>query len=78
MRRLDRKAIEAEIAVRMKMGIRANKRALLSKLTIESEAAIDAIVAQIIEQLDNEQTCVMRTDRDRGGGCPMPLTPGGG
>jgi len=62
MHKIDRETLEAELAVRLGRAIKANKRGLLSKLPVESDAAIDAVVAEVVNQLDNDHTCVVQTE----------------
>jgi hypothetical protein len=62
MKRLDRSTLEAELAVRLTRAIAANKRRLGSRFALETEAAVDAVVAEMIAAIDNASTCVVRAD----------------
>lgn len=62
MHRLNRNTLEAELAVRLKRAITANKQRLGSRLALESDAAIDAVVAELLGVIDNESTCVVRAE----------------
>jgi len=62
MHKIDRKTLEAELAVRLGRAIKANKRALGSRRALESDAAIDAVVAELLAMVDNDHSCVVRTE----------------
>lgn len=62
MHKVDRRTLEAELAVRLSRAIKANKRALGSRLALESEEAINSVVAELLAAIDNQSTCVVRTE----------------
>jgi hypothetical protein len=63
LHRLDRRTLEAELAVRLKRSIAANRRRLGSRLALEADCAIDDVVAELLALIDNASTCVVRADQ---------------
>lgn len=62
MKKLDRRTLEIELALRLRNAMQAHAFGLKSKNTIEKEKAEAAVVAEVLDLIDCENTCVVRTD----------------
>jgi len=62
MHRLDRKDLETELSMALRRALTANRFALRSKLASVKEEAMDAVIAEVFNVVDNESRCVMEAE----------------